>query len=600
MKILVINVGSTSVKYHLYEMDTEEVLFGGTVDRIGTAGATHRWTRGREKAEGPLAATSVKEALEGILRELTAPGGVLKDLSELRAVGHRVVHGGEKLVQPTRITDEVKAAILDCARFAPLHNPANLAGIEAAQAVLPDVEHVAVFDTAFHAELPPHAYVYGVPYSLYLDHGVRRYGFHGPSHQYMAARAAEFLKTDVTRLKLITCHLGGGASVSAIDGGVSVDTSMGMTPLEGLLMGTRSGDVDPALAVVMGRMGMDADRIDQVLNRESGLLGVSGVSGDFRDVAAAASEGNPRAQLAVEVFTHRLRKYIGSYAAVLGGADAIVFTGGIGENSAEVRAAVCDALLYMGVSLDAGLNQGARARESGGVVDVASAKAPTRVLVLATEEEKMIAREVARLLEGPTAARDRVTGGAIPVGVSVRHVHLSREATDALFGKGYELTLKRDVTQPGQYVTRETVDLVGPKGTIERVAIINPLRKETQVELAKTDAVRLGVNPPLRESGQLENTPGLTLRGPAGEYTLSYGVILAMRHVHMHPSDAKRFGVEDKSVIRVRVGGDREMTFGDVLVRVSDAYALDLHLDTDEANAAGLHNDSVASFDGIQ
>lgn len=600
MKILVINVGSTSLKHHLYEMDTEEVLASGVVERVGTAEARYRWQRGSERGETTLHAPDVKAALEAVLRELSGPEGVLADASELQAVGHRVVHGGETLVQPTRITPEVKVTIADCARFAPLHNPANLAGIEAAEAVLPDVPHIAVFDTAFHADLPEEAYVYGTPYELYLEHGVRRYGFHGPSHQYMAVRSAEFLKTDLSRLKLITCHLGGGASVSAIDGGRSVDTSMGMTPLEGLVMGTRSGDVDPALAVVLGRMGMDAERIDTLLNRESGLLGISGVSGDFRDVQRAAEEGNPRAQLAIDVFVHRLRKYIGGYAAVMGGVDAIVFTGGIGENSALVRERVCEGLLYMGVSLDGTANREADARGSGGVVEIAAARAPTRVLVVATEEEKMIAREVARQIGGPTAARDRITGGAIPVGVSVRHVHLSREACDALFGEGYELTMKRPVTQPGQYVTRETVDLVGPKGAIERVAIINPLRKETQVEVARTDAFRLGISPPLRESGSLEGTPGVTLRGPKGTYQLERGVIIAMRHVHMHPDDAKRFGVQDKSVIKVRVDGDREMTFGDVLVRVSDAYALDLHLDTDEANAAGLHNDSVATFDGVQ
>jgi acetate kinase len=439
-----------------------------------------------------------------------------------------------------------------------------------------------------------------VPYELYLEHGVRRYGFHGPSHQFMAASASEFLKTDLSRLKLITCHLGGGASVCAIDGGRSVDTSMGMTPLEGLVMGTRSGDVDPALALVLGRQGMSPEAIDEMLNRRSGLLGLSGVSSDFRDIEAAAAGGNDRARLAVEVFVHRIRKYIGAYAAVLGGVDAIVFTGGIGENSVKVRAAVCDALVYMGVVLDAEGNQRCDARGSGGVVDIASARAPTRVLVVATDEERMIAREVVRTTAGPTAARQRVGGHAIPIGVSVRHVHLTREHCDALFGPGYELTERRPVSQPGQYVCRETVDLLGPKGMVERVAIINPLRKETQVEVSRTDAIALGVNPPLRESGRLEGTPGLTLRGPAGTVTLERGVILAHRHVHMSPEDARRLGVADKNVIRVRVDGERETVFGDVIVRVSEQFALDMHLDTDEANAAGLSNDSVASFEGVQ
>ena len=600
MKVLVINVGSTSIKYQLYEMDTEVVVAGGIVERVGTPRALHRFTADGKKGSAELEAPTVRAGLDAVLAQLTRPGGPLKDLGELKAVGHRVVHGGEKLVHPCLVTPEVKATIAACAQFAPIHNPANLAGIEAAEAALPGAKHVAVFDTAFHAELPPHAYVYAVPYELYLERGVRRYGFHGPSHQFMAQSASEFLRTDLSRLKLITCHLGGGASVSAVEGGKSVDTSMGMTPLEGLVMGTRSGDVDPALAIVLGRQGLGPDVVDETLNRRSGLLGVSGLSADFRDLEKAAAEGHARARLAIELFVYRLKKYIGAYAAVLGGADAIVFTGGIGENAARVRAQVCDALVYMGVVLDPQKNAACDARGSGGVVDVALPKAPTRVLVVATDEERMIAREVLRVTVGPTAARQKVGGLPIPVGVSVRHVHLSPEHCAALFGKDYVLTERRPVSQPGQYVCRETVDLVGPKGELERVAIINPLRKRTQVELARTDAIALGVNPPLRESGQLDGTPGLTLRGPAGTVTLDSGVILAQRHVHMHPDDAKRFGVQDKAVVKVRVEGDRETVFGDVVVRVSDQFALDLHVDTDEANGAALTNDSVATFDGTQ
>ena len=601
MKVLVINVGSTSIKYDLYEMDTETPLAGGAVERVGSPQAFHRWEVAGTRGEAAIEAPTVKAGLEAVLTQLTATGGVLQNIDELRAVGHRVVHGGESLVRPSVITDAVKETIRSCAQFAPLHNPANLSGIEAAQAALPKAVHVAVFDTAFHAELPPHAFVYAVPYELYLERGLRRYGFHGPSHQFMAVSASEFLKTDLSRLKLITCHLGGGASVCAIDGGTSVDTSMGMTPLEGLVMGTRSGDVDPALAIVLGRQGMTPDAIDEMLNRRSGLLGHSGVSGDYRDVERAATGGSDRAKLAIEAFVHRLKKYIGAYAAVLGGADAIVFTGGIGENSATMRAAVCEGLVYMGVVLDEAHNTACNAKNSGGgVTDIAAARAPTRVLVVATDEERMIAREVVRTIAGPSAARQGVSGGTIPIGVSVRHVHLSRADCDVLFGAGYELTPKRPVSQPGQFVCRETVDLVGAKGEILRVAIINPLRAETQVEVARTDGITLGVDAPLRESGKLTGTPGIALRGPAGTLNLTHGVIMAQRHVHMHPDDAKRFGVKDKSVIKVRVDGDREMVFGDVIVRVNKDYALDMHVDTDEANAAGLNNDSVVAFEGPQ
>ena len=601
MKVLTLNVGSTSIKYKLYEMDTEQVLAAGVLERVGSPEARHSWEVGTAKHSLLVPAPDARTGLDAVLAQLGQEGGPLANVSEVTAVGHRVVHGGETLVAPTVITDEVKQIIRDNAVFAPIHNPANLAGIEAAQAVLPKAKHVAVFDTAFHGDMPPHAFTYAVPHELYLEKAVRRYGFHGPSHQFMAACAAEHLRTDVSRLKLVTCHLGGGASVAAIDGGVSVDTSMGMTPLEGLVMGTRCGDVDPALAIVLGRQGMGPEEIDAMLNKKSGLLGLSGVSADFRDIEKAAAEGNDRAKLAMEVFIHRLKKYVGAYAAVLGGADAIVFTGGIGENSARVRAAVCEHLVYMGIVLDHAKNDAARPRDAGGVVDVAATRAPTRVLVVATDEERMIAREVVRALVGPGAVRSRVSGGGpIPIGVSVRHVHLSRAHCDALFGPGYELAMRRPVTQPGQYVCRETVDLVGPKGEVHRVAIINPLRKQTQVEVARTDAITLGITPPLRESGKLEGTPGITLRGPAGQVTIDSGVILAQRHVHMHPDDARRFGVKDKDTIRVKVAGDRETIFGDVVVRVSEQFALDMHVDTDEANAAGLGNDSVVAFDGVQ
>ncbi|CAN5702181.1 acetate kinase [soil metagenome] len=388
MKVLVVNVGSTSVKYNLYEMDTEERLAMGRAERMGTPDAVHIFETGEVKVDG----SSVANALRAILEHLNRPGGPLPEPNALGAVGHRVVHGGEQLIAPTLIDDKALAIIDDCAKFAPLHNPVNAAGIRAARDVFPDVPHVAVFDTAFHAQLPPHAFTYAVPTELYTKRGVRRYGFHGPSHQFMALSAAEHLKTDLTRLKLVTCHLGGGASVAAIDGGVSVETSMGMTPLEGLVMGTRCGDLDPAIPLLLARDGMSFDEIDQLLNRQSGLAGLSGRGADFRDIQAASESGDMRARLAVDVFIHRIRKYIGSYAAVLGGADAIVFTGGIGENAAGVRTRVCDGLTYMGVDLDEDRNHTLRASEHGGIVEVSSARSPTKVLVVRTDEDRMIAR----------------------------------------------------------------------------------------------------------------------------------------------------------------------------------------------------------------
>jgi acetate kinase len=575
MKVLVINVGSTSVKYDLYEMDTEERLAHGTVERVGSR-------------------TDVEAAIGAIASTLG------EHRAGLAAVGHRVVHGGERLIKPVLIDDAVETTIADCAVFAPLHNPINLLGIRGARRAFPDVRHVAVFDTAFHAAMPEHAFIYGLPYALYLEHGVRRYGFHGPSHQYMAACAAEELHTDPARLRLLTCHLGGGASVAAIDGGVSIDTSMGMTPLEGLLMGTRSGDLDPAIPVLLARQGRTLDELDDLLNRKSGLAGLSGIGPDFRAIEAAADHGDVRARLAIDVFVHRVQKYIGAYAAELGGADAIVFTGGIGEGSARVRQRICANLGFMGVAVDAARNATAQPAESGSTVDISEPRARTRVLVVHTEEERMIAREVVRCIAGPNAAVHGAHARPIPIGISVRHVHLSRADCDALFGVGYELAKRREVSQPGQFVTRETVDLIGPRGELRGIGIINPLRAETQVELARTDAIHLGVDPPLRQSGMLDATPGLRLRGPLGEIAITHGVILAQRHVHMSPDDARRFGVTEGDVIRVQAAGDREMTMGDIVVRVSPSFALDLHLDTDEANAAGLNESSVVSFAGIQ
>jgi len=596
MKVLVVNVGSTSVKYNLYEMDTEARLAVGRVERVGTAEAAHV----HETGSTPIVGRSSADALRAIMAHLTRAGGPLPEPGALGAVGHRVVHGGERLITPTLIDAKVEAIIEECAAFAPLHNPVNLAGIRAAKEVFPSVPHVAVFDTAFHAQLPPHAYTYAIPHELYLQKGVRRYGFHGPSHQFMALSAAEHLQTDLSKLKLITCHLGGGASVTAIDGGISVETSMGMTPLEGLVMGTRSGDLDPAIPLLLARDGMTYDKIDELLNRKSGLAGLSGIGSDFRDIETAADGGDPRARLAIEVFTHRIRKYIGAYAAVMGGADAVVFTGGIGENSVRVRDRVCDGLFYMGIVLDDEANRTRRASDHGGIAEISKPRSPTKVFVVTTDEERMIAREAMRCVAGSTGAIRSIRAKPIPVGVSVRHVHLSRHDTDALFGPGYELTKKREVTQPGQYVTRETVDLVGPKGEVRSVAIIAPLRKQTQVEVARTDAFVLGVSPPLRESGKLDGTPGIMLRGPAGAITIPSGVILAHRHVHMSPAQAKDYGVGDQDMIKVRVEGDREMTMGDVIVRVNAAYELDMHIDTDEANAAGLNNASVVAFDGLQ
>lgn len=377
MKILVLNVGSTSVKYDVYDTAAgERRIAEGEIDHVTDA-------------------SEVEHAVEAAFAQLGAALPV-------EAVGHRVVHGGERLVQPVKIDAAIEAAIDACRTFAPLHNPLNLRGIRAARARFPSLPHVAVFDTAFHADLPPHAYLYGLPYALYEQHGIRRYGFHGHSHQYVASRVAEHLAgdhaLDPAQLRLVTCHLGGGASVAAIRGGASVDTSMGLTPLEGLVMGTRSGDLDPSIPGILEELGYARAQIATLLNHESGVAGISGLGADFRDLEAHAARGHARARLAIDVYVHRLRKYIGAYAAALGGLDALAFTGGIGEHSARVRAQVCDRLGYMGVALDDARNAQAQVGPDRGVAEVSVPSARARVLVVHTEEERMIAREVARCL----------------------------------------------------------------------------------------------------------------------------------------------------------------------------------------------------------
>ncbi len=396
MKVLVINCGSSSIKYRLFAMPAGDVLASGLVERIGEPQACHRYSNAGDRAQQsePLSVPDHREALAHILTALTAAGSVT-DLSELGAIGHRVVHGGELFRQPTRIDDEVIAQIRGLVPLAPLHNPAGLTGIEVSLRAAPGVPQVAVFDTAFHHSLPDYACHYALPRHFYSQYRVRRYGFHGISYSYVAGRAAGLLQRPLQELNLIALHLGNGASATAIANGRSVDTSMGMTPLEGLVMGTRSGDIDPAIPFYLGREArLSADEIENTLNRESGLKGLCG-SNDMREVHRLADEGDPAAQLALEMVCHRLRKYIGAYAAVLGRVDGLVFTGGIGENDSCLRARTCDGLQILGIHLDADKN----ASPQGGDRAIHRDDNPVAVLVIPTNEELEIARQVADCLQ---------------------------------------------------------------------------------------------------------------------------------------------------------------------------------------------------------
>lgn len=396
MKVLVINCGSSSLKYQLFDMNAESVLAKGLVERIGIDGSQIKHTKtGMEAVVKETPIPDHKVGIQLVLDALMDKGhGVLSSLDELSAVGHRVVHAGEKFSTSVKLDPQVMAALRECIPLAPLHNPANIMGIEAVTEVLPSVPQVAVFDTAFHQTMPEHAYIYGLPYGYYEKYKVRRYGFHGTSHYYVSRRAADILDKPVERLKIVTCHLGNGSSITAVQGGRSIDTSMGFTPLAGVLMGTRCGDIDPALVAFIAQTEkLDIKDLDALLNKKSGLLGVSGLSSDLRDIEEAAAKGEPRSRLALAVLTYGIRKYIGAYAAAMGGIDALVFTAGVGENSILVRSMVCEGLEFLGVSIDQEKNK-VRGKEA----DIGTSGSRVRVLVVPTNEELVIARDTKRLV----------------------------------------------------------------------------------------------------------------------------------------------------------------------------------------------------------
>ena len=399
MNILVINAGSSSLKYQLLNPDTQEVLAKGLCERIGIDGKFTYKPAGKDPIkDADVGMPTHSEAIQTVLHALVdEKSGVIGSMKEIDAVGHRVVHGGEAFSGSVLITDEVMAALEECIPLAPLHNPANITGIKACVDVMgKDVPQVAVFDTAFHQTMPPVAYTYALPYEYYEQDKVRRYGFHGTSHKYVSQRAAAMLGKPIEELKLISCHLGNGSSITAIDGGKSVDTSMGFTPLAGLPMGTRSGDLDAGiLEYLMNKHGYNIDEMLNVLNKKSGVLGISGVSSDFRDLESAAPQGNQRAQLALDVFHYSVKKYIGAYAAAMGGVDAIIFTAGVGENGPDTRAEAVAGLEYMGVKLDPEKNN-TRGKE----VDIATDDSKVRILVIPTNEELMIAMDTAAIARG--------------------------------------------------------------------------------------------------------------------------------------------------------------------------------------------------------
>jgi acetate kinase len=566
MRILVINAGSSSVKFSVFDTAAGLQLFKSQLDRL----------------------QSVEEAVAAIPAILEKNG-----IHALDAIGHRVAHGDERFSDACIISDSVVDAIRDCVPLAPMHNPPALRGIEVAGKHWPNVPQVAVFDTAFHQTIPERAYTYAVP-EQWRKLGLRRYGFHGTSHKYVMLRVAEELKTTPANLRIISCHLGNGASVCAIEMGQSVDTSMGMTALEGLVMGTRSGDVDPGMFTYLNeKLGLSPQQIENELYQHSGLAALSGVGNDMRDIEQRAGAGDKNAQLAIAVYAYRARKYIAAYAGVMGGVDVLAFTGGIGENSASMRKRICERLDYLGLLFDEDKNMSVKLKGSE-ASQIQQDHSRVRVMVMQTQEQWMIAQETHRIIT--QAALPAHSHPPIPIAVSAHHVHLTKEAVEQLFGKGHTLTPLRELSQKGQWAAQETVDVVGPRGEIKKVRVLGPCRKANQIEVSATETFLLGVDAPIRQSGHTENTPVVTLRGTHGSIQTD-GLIIAQRHIHTNPEDAARFGFKDGDMVEVEVrNGERDLVFRDVLIRVNPDFVTEMHIDTDEANAAHIKHGGIGDL----
>ncbi len=601
-KVVVLNVGISQIHFGIYDTRESGADIHGIIDHADKQVATITVTVGTQQRTLEHAPFKLSDLFK-VMQEATALLGKAFTFhpEDVTAIGHRVVHGGNKFSSSVVITPAVIAEIEELAVFAPLHNPVNVAGIRVATKRFPGVPQVAVFDTAFHQTLPPYAYLYGLPYELYKQHGIRRYGFHGTSHRYVSLKAAEVLKRPLGELEIVSCHLGIGASMCAIDHGRSIDTTMGMTPSDGLIMPSRSGSIDPAVMIhLMEQHHMSPEQLSTLINSESGMKGISGISSDIHDIEQAAADGHHRALLAHKAYCYQVRKNIGAYVAAMGGIDVLAFTGDVGETSATVRSLACQGLGYMGIKLDEEKNRNLGQTTSFAVISADDS--PVTILVVANDDERLVAWETLRAIERNQLILEARAeeAPAIPVEISAHHVHLAQADVDQLFGPGHQLTPMHELSQPGQFACEEQVHLVGPKGRIAKVRVLGPTRKETQVEIAMTEQFKLGIQPPIRQSGDLANTPGLTLEGPYGSAIIERGVICAQRHIHMTPEDAMRFRVRDNYVVRVRVAGERELIFGDVVVRVNPAFRLAMHIDTDEGNAGNLKTGMLGYIEEIQ
>jgi acetate kinase len=601
LRLLIFNPRSLALRYDWFDTADPARRLKGEVRGIGLPQGSHRLCGAGFDRRETATIRDHRQAVEQALQWLSGPGGAGVDLGALSAVGHQVLYGSGRYGSAVVVDDDVRREIGKVG-FDSGEHQARLAAMDLARERLAGVPHVAVFDTAFFQNLPQLAQLYALPLRYFHERGVRRLGFFGLSHKFALFQAAAFLDRPGEWLKVVTVHLGNGTSLAAIDHGRPVDTTMGLTPYEGPPMAVRSGDLDPGLLLyLMREEKLDPAAAAKLIGEHGGLAGLSGLSGDIQDILEAAERGHDGAQLAVQVYCHRVRKAIGAMVASLGGCDALVFTGGAGATEPGIRTRICHGLGHLGVVLDAAANaRGLAEGQEVAAVDHEASRA--RVLLVRPDEARMLARETVRAL-GREDIDQRLRSGRqrpIPIGVSAHHVHLTREHVEVLFGPRHRLTQKAPLYQTGEFACEETVDLVGPKGKVERVRVLGPERKQSQVEISRTEEFKLGIDAPIRDSGDLDGTPGITLAGPAASLPLRQGVICARRHIHMSPAEAEELSLRDRDVVRVRVEGPRSLTFGDVLIRVKDSYRLEMHIDTDEANAAEIGPDMVATLDGIQ
>jgi acetate kinase len=600
--ILAISHSGDELYYSLSETGTGKELVNGVFHELTSEKGHLVFSAAGQEVRLPVPRREIPELFLHLATSLFASEyGAQAGPDSITAIGHHLVSGGGVLPDSAVITKELLERLESCNANVKAFNAPGIAAVRQAMTVFPKARHIAVFDTSFHTSLPPYAFLYAIPFELYKEKEIRRLGFHGIAHQYSALKAAQYLNRPYNELEIAVCYLDTQASVCAVDHGRSVDVSAGFTPNEGLVSGRATGSVDPALVFYLSEnAGFSAEEASVILREKSGLAGLSGISPDIRDIEAHSQLGHHRALLAYKLYCYTIRKKIGEALAAMGGLDVLVFTGSIGYASAGVRSLACQGLSAMGIVLDEKRNR--TFLETNHVGLVSQSNSTVKVLVVKPDKTLMIARETLKALKVENAANllKKQEAIAVPIEVSAHHVHLTREHTEALFGKGAVLEAEHELSQPGQFASKQKVTLSGPKGIIERVRVLGPERSRTQVEIAMTEQFKLGIEPPVRESGDIEGSPGITIEGTAGTVTIDRGVICALRHIHMSQDEALRFGLHDKDVVRVRVSGDRELIFGDVLIRVNPNFRLAMHIDTDEANASHIKNGEIGYIEGIQ